>query len=216
VIYGYAITEPSRARWDASGLEDAPLRTVQAGGVQGVCSQHAELDLTPTPELLWTHDAVVAELMRRGPVLPLRFGTGMPDVAALRSVLRRNGADFLSQLERVRGRVELAVRLGLPPGDGDRKASDGSSYMHSKLAALRAGEEAAERVLVPLAGLASATALSRSGPDPVVKASYLVAAGEVERFATAVQRLQERNPELSLSCTGPWAPYSFVAGEVHP
>jgi hypothetical protein len=214
VIYAYAITEPSGARWDASGLEEARLRTIQAGGVQATYSEHAELDLTPTPELLWTHDAVVAELMRRGPVLPLRFGTGMPDVAALRGVLRRSGADFLSQLERVRGRVELAVRLGLPVGHGDRRASDGSSYMRSKLAALRAGEEAAERVLVPLAGLASATALSRPGPDPVVKASYLVATSEVERFATAVQRLQERNPELSLSCTGPWAPYSFVGREV--
>jgi hypothetical protein len=182
--------------------------------VQGIYSEHAELDLTPTEGLLWTHDAVVAQLLRRGPVLPLRFGTGMPDVAALRSVLRRNGADFLLQLEWVRGRVELAVQLGLPAGDGDRQASDGRSYMRSKLAALRAGDEAAERVLVPLAGLAAATALSRPGPEPVVKASYLVAAGEVERFATAVQRLQERNPELSLSCTGPWAPYSFVDGEV--
>jgi hypothetical protein len=216
MIYAYAITEPSRAGRDASGLEGARLRSVQADGVQGIYSEHPELDLTPTAELLWRHDQVLGDLMRRGPVLPLRFGTGMPDAAALRGVLRRSRADFLSQLDRVRGRVELAVRLGLPAADGDRGTADGSSYLRSKLAALRAGEAAAERVLVPLGGLASATALSRPGPDPVVKASYLVAAGEVERFATAVQRLQERNPELSLSCTGPWAPYSFVSGEVEP
>jgi hypothetical protein len=86
--------------------------------------------------------------------------------------------------------------------------------MRSKLASLQAGGGAAERVLVPLAGLAAATSLSRPGAEPVVKASYLVAAGEVERFARAVHRLQERNPEVSLSWTGPWAPYSFVDGEV--
>jgi len=33
----------------------------------------------------------------------------------------------------------------------------------------------------------------------------------VDAFAAAVARLQDEHPELSILCTGPWPPYSFVA-----
>jgi len=66
--------------------------------------------------------------------------------------------------------------------------------------------------LAPLAELAVRAHSSedtRSGPDEVC-ASYLVRSDWVERFAEEVKRLAARNPELWLSCTGPWPPYSFV------
>jgi hypothetical protein len=48
----------------------------------------------------------------------------------------------------------------------------------------------------------------------VVCASYLVPSDGVERFAEQVRVVADRHPELWLSCTGPWPPYSFVELEV--
>ena len=46
----------------------------------------------------------------------------------------------------------------------------------------------------------------------VVRISYLVRTPDVQRFSGEVSRLALAHPELALSCTGPWAPYSFVEG----
>src|SRR6516164_4699147 len=41
-------------------------------------------------------------------------------------------------------------------------------------------------------------------------ASYLVERNEVPAFVAAVADVRGRHPALDVSCTGPWAPYSFV------
>jgi hypothetical protein len=208
MIYLYAVCESLPGTLRTLGVEDAPLQIEEVAGLGAVFSVHADLDVTPTHTSLWAHEAVVDELLRAGTLLPLRFGTTLPDVQVLRDILRRDHKRFHALLERVRGRVELAVRVGVPVETADGR--DGRSYLRARLATQRAGEEAAQLLLVPLAALASATERSRPGADPVVKASYLVPRDEVERFTVEVLELQERHPELSVSCTGPWAPYSFV------
>jgi hypothetical protein len=42
------------------------------------------------------------------------------------------------------------------------------------------------------------------------RAAYLVRCDAAAGFARRAARLAERHPELTLACTGPWAPYSFV------
>jgi hypothetical protein len=46
--------------------------------------------------------------------------------------------------------------------------------------------------------------------ENLLRASYLVRANDVDRFADRVRELQRGDGGLALSCTGPWAPYSFV------
>src|SRR6516165_9118805 len=41
-------------------------------------------------------------------------------------------------------------------------------------------------------------------------ASYLVERNEISAFVAAVADVRGRHPALDVSCTGPWAPYSFV------
>jgi hypothetical protein len=41
---------------------------------------------------------------------------------------------------------------------------------------------------------------------------YLVRRGDVGEFARTVDRYAAAHPELTVLCTGPWAPYSFAAG----
>jgi hypothetical protein len=211
MIYVYAITDPLDVDC-ASGLGDAPLELVEQGGIVGVFSTHDRLEVKSEPDQLWAHERVVDHLLERAAVLPLRFGTVLRDSEALRKVLDEDGAKFRLLLSRVRGCVELAVRVGLEPSPA-QAASGGSEYMRQRLAAREREAEAADRVLAPLRPLARATARrpAKAG-SATVSESYLVPRAAVEPFAAELKALQAQNPGLSISCTGPWGPYSFVQG----
>lgn len=213
MIYLYAITGADADMPPGSGLGDEPLRRLSRRGLAALYSAHEQAGPRPDPEALWRHDQVIEAAMERGPVLPVRFGTTLADVDALTQVLEGEAHRFLGQLERVRGCVELAVRVGLPPSELPAPIS-GRDYMQLRLNDRRAREDAADRTLMPLAELAMST---RRPPEAAggetLKASYLVREHEVERFADQVRKLQDRHLELSLSCTGPWPPYSFVDEE---
>ncbi len=114
MIYLYAITEPSVDVPASPGLEDQPLRLTSTAEVGGLYSEHDGAKFDPTPDALWHHDEIIEAAMAQGPVLPARFGTTFADASALRAALGRDGARLQRQLERVRGCVELAVRVAAP------------------------------------------------------------------------------------------------------
>jgi Gas vesicle synthesis protein GvpL/GvpF len=47
-------------------------------------------------------------------------------------------------------------------------------------------------------------------PGERMRGAYLVDASDVEAFSAAVRGLQEAEPSLLITCTGPWPPYSFT------
>jgi hypothetical protein len=213
MIYVYAITDPLEPPEEIRGLHDAPLETAIAGNASAVYSTHEQLEVNPDPALLWRHDQVVERLLELGGVLPLRFGTVFERGDELNSVLEREGPRFERLLEQVRGCVELSVRVGIAPA-AEPDATNGTAYMRSKLAARREREGAAERVLLPLRELAKASSRrSAGGNDALLNESYLVRREALEPFIAEVSALQSRNDDVSVSCTGPWGPYSFVGGD---
>lgn len=212
MIYVYAITDAAEIDDGLTGLHDAPTETLECEGIGGVFSSHDQLEVPSDPELLWAHERVVDHLMEHGAVLPLRFGTVLNDPEALRAVLDKDGARFRLLLSRVRGCVELAVRVGLTSSE-PAVVAGGADYMRERLAVRQQEEDAADRVLAPLRPLARATARRPvQAGNTTVSESYLVPRGAVEPFAAEVRALQAQNPGLSISCTGPWGPYSFVDG----
>jgi hypothetical protein len=213
VIYVYAITDAVEIDDGLTGLHDAPTEVLEHEGIAGVFSRHDQLELSSSdPELLWAHERVVDHSMERGAVLPLRFGTVLDDLGALGAILAEERVRFRVLLSRVRGCVELAVRVGLAPAE-PMAVSGGGDYIRGRLAARRQEEDAADRVLTPLRSLARATARRPvQAGSTTLSVSYLVSRPTVELFASEVRALQAKNPGLSISCTGPWGPYSFVDG----
>ena len=212
MIYVYAITDAIELHDEPSGVHDGPLQAIEHEGIAGVFSSHDQLEVPSDPELLWAHERVVDHLMEHGAVLPLRFGTVLSDPEALRAVLDKDGARFALLLSRVRGCVELAVRVGLTSSE-PAVVAGGADYMRERLAVREQEEDAADRVLAPLRPLARATARRPvQAGTTTVSESYLVPRATVEPFAAEVRALQAQNPGLSISCTGPWGPYSFVDG----
>src|SRR5919109_3017447 len=145
MIWVYAICErpdipPPRRR----GLAQAPLDGVREGELLAVISRHVNPPGDPALDTLWVHERVVERIMADRAVLPMRFGSKLPDDAALRDVLATRQQEFLTILARVRGRVEVGVRAMQPLGAqapvGDhpveqaaRIVTTGREYLEAKL-----------------------------------------------------------------------------------
>jgi len=177
------------------------------------------------------HDGVVRAAADGGPVLPLRFGTVVPDEDAARTLLRTHAASAGEQLRRIDTAREWGVRLlrtlpagGEPAlaGGAPRSGLSGTEYLARRREALQREEDltrtagaCAERLQDVLAAHV-AESLRRGGSPGsslLLDMAYLVPAGTETEFLGQVRQLTEdlapRGPTLEL--TGPWPPYSFVA-----
>jgi hypothetical protein len=225
VIWVYGICErpdtpPPRRR----GLAQAPLDGVREGELLAVISRHVHPPGDPALDALWVHERVVERLMADRAVLPMRFGNKLRDDGVLREILAARQEELLATLDRVRGRVELGVRA-MQPLDAQPDASaiadrapgsavtTGREYLEAKLRDGRRIERGVAALHEPLAKLAVAAQRQPSrSPEELLRASYLVETAVVARFRGAVERLQREHPSVAILCTGPWPPYSFVAG----
>jgi hypothetical protein len=208
VIYLYAITDHP-----GTPLPRRSLRESAAHGLAAVFTSSA-VEVEATPQALWAHEEVVESLMRSRTVLPMRFGTCLRDEDALHSLLDQRHTEFARLLGDVRGRVELGVRVAGGSDSGDPRPdrpSTGAEYMEQRLGARRQAERLADAVHAPLARIAersTTTDAPRSGD--LMTGSYLLRDDCVGRFTAELKELQRMHPELALTCTGPWPPYSFV------
>ena len=225
MIYAYAIIDPvcAAAPRDVRGLDDAALATRTIGGVAVVYSAHELRQVAPTPENLWRHEAVVESIMRTcDAVLPARFGTLFAHDRALDEVVSRHAVPLAAGLQRVRGCVELGLRvLWQPPQHAPASPpsnSAGRAYMLARLDDERRRRETRERGeriaadlhdnLAPLARDSTRRVLPT--PDALMSAAYLVPRDDAETFAARARELSLTHPALRLLCTGPWPPYHFA------
>ena len=188
----------------------APLRAVHAGSLTALC-----LPTTPEPvtlDILERRETLIDSLMQDRDLLPVRFGADLPDEHAAVQVLRDRQDELRAALDRVRGAVELSVRV--QPAGPDEEASESPANGREYLRARIARSQIAERIHGRLAGCARAATPCR-GPE-FMRAAYLVDRDNVSEFLAELSRLQERHPDLVMLCTGPWAPFSFTAHEGSP
>jgi hypothetical protein len=206
VIDLYAVTDDPAPPLPAV----APLHAVTSNGLAVVCAPSVEGHVSA--ETLWRHEEVVEALMEDRDLLPVRYGTRVDGDAAAARVLVERHDDLLTALDRVRGAVELSVRVQSDSVESTGPApTSGAGYLRSKASSEAARESAGHALHEPLSGLArSSVRRDPRSPGEVLRAAYLVERDEVQRFTDEVARLQEAHAELQLLCTGPWPPYSFA------
>ena len=221
---------------------DAPVPASGGGG-------EAELALVPCRELaaltgptdadgapltmenVLRHEAVVEAARRRGPALPVRFGTVFRDAEALASALAERYEPLAADLERLGDKVELsltALWAGPHPGDAPAPApreegalagrGAGARYLYARAAETRRDDAVRERAQAVardvdrvLAALALETRVALlPTPRVAVRTAYLLDPAGVEPFRTAFEEMRRARGDLRLLLTGPWPPYSFV------
>jgi hypothetical protein len=207
VIHLYAFVDGLR---DLPLLDGAGGETLEARPLGFITAVVGRVDtaLPATAATALAHGNVVEALGEcAAAVLPARLGRPFADHAELVEATQPRLPALRERLLRVRGCVELGVRVAAsersePDGDGD-----GAFYLRR-----RAAEQAAHAELRAEldAALRPHTVEHRADDGGAVRAAYLVRRADVAAFAREVDRFAERHPGLAVVCTGPWAPYSFV------
>jgi hypothetical protein len=195
VIELLAITE-------AGAAPDPPVLAIPSDGVSVLCTTASTGE--PDVDSLWRHEDLLERLMTQRPLLPVRYGTRVPDEAAAAAAVAGRGAALMAQLDHVRGAVELAVRVRAADEPEAPATSSGADYLRARTTRSRAAD-AVHAALGPLAR----DSRTRIGVEPL-RAAYLVDRDAVDRFVGRVRELQDARPELAILCTGPWPPYSFA------
>ena len=217
MVYAYAVTTPLSDSPAGTGLEGAPVRVVATGELAAVVSDRDDAPLRASEDSLWAHERVVEDLMSDRAVLPMRFGSLLPDEDAVRALLNTRRAELTTGLARVAGAIELGVRAvwrsdgGVPEqAPGDR--TSGSGYLQGLVGQRRRARALAERIDTPLARLArdSRHRLLLTANLPL-SGAYLVDRERLDAFRTEVVALDEQISQAEIMCTGPWPPYSFAA-----
>lgn len=206
------------------GHEGDALAALAADGLAAVVSEAASASIEASVAHVWHHEKVLSSLMERHAVLPMRFGM-VCTADDLSSLLSERCDALRAALQELRGKVEMAVRIHGPMAQtgnaqkptADRPtASSGKAYLMALAALQRRTSARNEPGLRPiddakayLDQLCLDTVWhGAEAPGEPLKASCLISHEEVEAFVGRLEKLEQ--PNLRVSCTGPWAPYSFV------
>jgi hypothetical protein len=243
--YAYAITGPKPLDpGHLSGLRGHRVEAVERDGLRLIVSdiplavfERLEVDDlaegSELAELARKHDEVIRAVAEQLTVLPLRFGTVVPDDAAAERLLAERAGRARALLEELRGRREWGVRVTIDERaveqagatEPERTAArpTGTEYLAGRRAALDAAQQRRERTTAVLTEAFQALAkhssdsVRRDGREGLLlDGAFLVAVAEEEPFHAEVRVLTERLGEqgLLLETTGPWPPYSFARIDV--
>ncbi|KQC36502.1 GvpL/GvpF family gas vesicle protein [Frankia sp. ACN1ag] len=247
-LYAYGIVpEQSRHVSDLEGLvAGTEVRAVVRPPVALVVSdielallRDLEEDVSETgrlADLARRHDQVLRALAERGGVLPLRFGTVLPDAEHAYAVLDDPEQTLSRTLAQVQDTREWGLRVDAPQPVADAAPLDqpidlpvevaglapgsGTAYLTARRREIRAQEARREELgtLIEqadeeLTAFARDTARRRGGRvGRMLDCAYLVPRSADEEFLAAARTLVRRLTQAGLDAeiTGPWPPYSFV------
>jgi hypothetical protein len=246
-IYVYAIIPAvQRQTFDVAGLwsGDPQVRTLGGKGIAAVVGASPPIDFRALSRedavrYLLAHQRVVEAVMRLTPALPVKFGTTLPDDAAVGRLLDRGApllAARLAELAR-HVQVELIVTWSMEEvlreiaaeeevarlkREAEAQPPAAATEMRIALGKLVKGsidrrrEACRDRILTALRPIATDLAENALMDDRMVANLALLlpeSASEVldQRLAQLDQEFGER---LNFRCVGPLPPYSFATVEV--
>ncbi|MGC5615129.1 GvpL/GvpF family gas vesicle protein [Georgenia sp. Z1491] len=237
-LYGVVLSGGD-LRAELVGVQGRPVRTVRSGRVAALVGDLEAADVLGTPDDLLAHTNVLDAVATTDPVLPLAFGTVVPDDVSIENdVLAPREREYAEALESLTGYAQYSLRVMFDRDTvlreivtHDREAGDlqaviaGTTEDQTRPQRIRLGEivvrsfeslrpaEAAP-VLDRLAEVAADVSEREAGQaDAVLEAAVLVAYDEAPTFEAAVEDLAAANHErLRFRLVGPQAPYDFVSG----
>ncbi|MFE5599120.1 GvpL/GvpF family gas vesicle protein [Streptomyces coelicoflavus] len=229
-LYVYGIAPAGVRVPRSAGVDGSPVELLTESGLCAAVSA-APPRLRPRRRDLLAHQAVLDELAAQGPVLPMRFAVLSPRTDTLLAQLRSDAAHLTSQLDGVRGCVELNVKGTVVPGHfadlvrrddrlrtlalRTRRRPDYEANVRLgeaiALGVRREARRTAREVVDRLAPLAVRTVQGATDDEQVLSASFLLRSADEARFREAVaERSRACGDRLALSVTGPLPCYSFV------
>jgi hypothetical protein len=216
-VYLYALLSAPPSCATGVGVCAEPLRIVRTEGLVALVGDVTDVP-APSPVILRAQDAVLRRLATvLDAVLPVRFGTLLPDDAALAETLARRQPEFLRALDRVAGCEQMTLRVwGETPATAPMAAEAGGGPGTRYLAGRRQAHERARRVpeVEPLRRrlgdlVREERAERHDRPPLLATVQHLIARGTGARYVDATNAARDSVRPWRVSVTGPWLPYAF-------
>jgi len=223
-LYAYCLGDEATAVavGDVAGVAGARPRLVARAGLTAVVSEYGEERIAVTREGVLAHERVVRRVLAETTPLPFRFGTIVSE-ARLESYLDTQQAKLKAQLARVRGAVEMSVKIiwnreAAGAGAEEPAGGSGTRFLMKKRRELLGEGEAEGRAAEvdawlgrALEGLARESLVSlRPSENLILAAAHLVERGLLADYRRALGRARTERPELHFLTSGAWPPYSFT------
>ena len=188
-----------------------------------VVSEHSLEDSTRMdPQCQRDHARVIAECFAHSTVLPFRFGTSFEDDDALRRSVRSNHRHFSANVERLRGKAEMHIKLLIDDTcpDSRKVLTDcvGKEYLSSlresasaqreRQSKARAMQIQMHRMFLPIA---EEVTCKRAGEGKMLlDIAHLIDNKCVERYQNKYSSATSAMKDCRMQLSGPWPPYHFV------
>lgn len=170
------------------------------------------------------HARVIADCFQQSTVLPFRFGTVFSDDEALRKSIRSNQRQFLGNIDKVRGKTEMHLKILVDACCGRESEKHpaiervGSEYLtnlrenasraRERQTRARAVSFQMHRLFLPLDEEVSCR-LTESG-KMILDIAHLIDRKHVERYQNKFVTTSSMMRECHMQISGPWPPYHFV------
>ncbi len=167
------------------------------------------------------HARVIAECFNLSTVLPFRFGTTFADDDGLRRSVRSNQKHFLANVERLRGKAEMHLKVLVDDTcseilEQDRTAGpqyltslrQSASRQRERQSKARALSVQMHRMFLPLAE--EVTCKRMESGKMLLDIAHLIDGKTVERYQNKYSSATQELKECSMQLSGPWPPYHFV------
>jgi Gas vesicle synthesis protein GvpL/GvpF len=170
------------------------------------------------------HARVIADCFQHSTVLPFRFGTIFNDDETLRKSIRSNQRQFLTNIDKLRGKTEMHLKIFVDDCCAREIARSqsadavGREYLtnlretatrhRERQTRARAVSFQMHRLFMPLDEEVSCR-LTESGKI-VLDIAHLIERKHVERYQNKFASTSAMMRDCQLQLSGPWPPYHFV------
>ncbi len=201
-----------------------------AGDLTVIVSEHTAEDSTRLASQASTaprdHARVIADCFKLSTVLPFRFATTFADDDSLRRSVRSNQRHFLANVERLRGKAEMHLKVLVDdtcPGNftadqATRETRVGQEYLASlrdsasrqreRQSKARALSVQMHRMFLPIAE--EITCKRMESGKMLLDIAHLIDNKTVARYQNKYSSATTELKDCRMQLSGPWPPYHFV------
>lgn len=236
-LYLYAIIDHAQPReLGDCGLDGGRVYTVPGESVAAVVSEVPNRKVRPERRKLAAHFDVLKRLLAEHTLLPMAFGVIAEDRADIERILRLNESSFVEQLDRLRGQVEMGLRLAWDvPNIIDFFVQTEPTLQRLRDQLFGGGQTPSQEYLIELGRVfdqlrnqrreqllaqfqevltpfyQQIKSLPPRSEQEALNLAVLVPAANRDQYEQAVTRYAEALPEhFRIELNGPWPPSNFV------
>ena len=167
------------------------------------------------------HARTIADCFKLSTVLPFRFSTCFADDDALRRTVRSNQRHFQANVERLRGKAEMHLKVLVDdtcPGNSARNMTVGHAYLQSlresasrqreRQSKARALSVQMHRMFLPIEE--EITCKRMDSGKMLLDIAHLIDGKTVERYQNKYSSATVSMKDCRMQLSGPWPPYHFV------